>query len=122
MSLFTGPGRNSEMSMMRSSNVFGPNLPTSSRCPGDSIWNMPRVRVLRISSKVVGSSRGTASISTCCPSTRATAPLVHRVRDRRLHPDAQQVQLEQPQLLDVVLVELAHRVAQVAVLDRGAVA
>ena len=58
MSLFTGPGRNSEMSMIRSSNVCGPNLPTSSRCPGDSIWNMPSVRVLRISSKVVGSSRG----------------------------------------------------------------
>src|SRR4051794_7124467 len=116
MSLFTGPGRNSEMSMTMSSNVSGPNLPTSSRCPGDSIWNMPSVRVLRISSNVVGSSRGTASMSTVTPSTRH---LVEGVRDRRLHPDAEQVELEQPELLDVVLVELAHRIAQVAVLHRG---
>ena len=31
MSLLTGPGRNSEMSVMMSANVSGPNLPTSSR-------------------------------------------------------------------------------------------
>ena len=81
MSLFTGPGRNSEMSMMMSSNVCGPNLPTSSRCPGDSIWNMPSVRVLRISSNVVGSSRGTASMSTVSPSTRATSSRACAIAD-----------------------------------------
>ena len=54
MSLLTGPGRNSEMSVMRSSKVSGANLPTSSRWPGDSIWNMPRVRVDWISANVVG--------------------------------------------------------------------
>ncbi len=41
MSDLTGPGRNSEMSVMRSSKVSGPNLPTSSRWPGDSIWKQP---------------------------------------------------------------------------------
>ena len=52
MSDLTGPGRNSEMSMMRSSNVSGANLPISSRWPGLSIWKQPRVWVVRISRKV----------------------------------------------------------------------
>ena len=43
------------------------------------------------------------------------------MRHRRLHPDAEHVELEQPELLDVVLVELAHREAGVRRLDRGAV-
>ena len=59
MSDLTGPGRNSEMSMMRSSNVSGPNLPMSSRWPGLSIWKQPRVWVVRISRKVGSSSSGT---------------------------------------------------------------
>ena len=46
MSLLTGPGRNSEMSVMMSSKVSMPDLPTSSRCPGDSIWKTPRVLAL----------------------------------------------------------------------------
>ena len=50
MSDFIGPGRNSEMSMMRSLNSRGASLPISSRWPGDSIWKQPRVWVLRISS------------------------------------------------------------------------
>ncbi|CAB4887682.1 unannotated protein [freshwater metagenome] len=37
MSDFTGPGLNSEMSMIKSAKVSGANLPMSSRCPGDSI-------------------------------------------------------------------------------------
>ena len=41
MSLLTGPGRNSEMSVMMSSKVSRPDLPTSSRWPGDSIWKHP---------------------------------------------------------------------------------
>ena len=48
MSLLTGPGRNSEMSVMMSPKVSMPDLPTSSRCPGDSIWNTPRVRAALI--------------------------------------------------------------------------
>ena len=48
----TGPGRNREMSMMMSSNVCGANFPINSRCPGDSIWKHPRVRVERMRSKV----------------------------------------------------------------------
>ncbi len=47
--------------------------------------------------------------------------LAHGVLHRGLHPDAEHVQLEQPELLHVVLVELAHREAQPAGLDRGAV-
>ncbi len=39
----------------------------------------------------------------------------------RLHPDAEDVELEQAHLLDVVLVELAHREAEPARLDRSAV-
>ena len=111
---------------MRSPKVSGPNLPTSSRCPGDSIWNMPRVRVDWISAKVAGSSRGTCVLVVQVDQRvvgRAVDPahLVDRVRHRRLHPDAEHVELEQAELLDVVLVELAHREAQPAGLDRGAV-
>ena len=40
---------------------------------------------------------------------------------RRLHPDAEHVELEQAEVLDVVLVELAHREAGVRRLDGGAV-
>ena len=47
--------------------------------------------------------------------------LLHGVGHRRLHPDPEHVELEQPELLDVVLVELAHREAQPAGLHRGAV-
>ena len=124
MSLLTGPGRNSEMSVMRSPNVSGPNLPTSSRCPGDSIWNMPRVRVDWISAKVRRVVEGhlllVVEVDT---GRRAVDPATScdRVRHRRLHPDAEHVELEQAELLDVVLVELAHREAQPARLDRGAV-
>ena len=76
MSLLTGPGRNSEMSVIRSPNVSGPNLPTSSRCPGDSIWNMPRVRVDWISSKVSGSSSGTWVWSSRSIGTPPSSPAV----------------------------------------------
>ena len=62
MSDFTGPGRNSEMSMTRSSNRSGPNLPISSRCPGLSIWKQPRVWLVRISRNVASSSSGTCGL------------------------------------------------------------
>ena len=84
MSDFTGPGRNSEMSTMRSSNAVGPSLPTSSRWPGLSIWNIPRVRVVRISSKVSGSSSGTcasSSRSTRSPVTRSTSATACAIED-----------------------------------------
>ena len=44
MSLLTGPGRKSEMSVTMSEKDSMPDLPTSSRWPGDSIWKTPRVR------------------------------------------------------------------------------
>jgi hypothetical protein len=44
MSELTGPGRNSEMSTMRSSMSRGASFFTSSRWPGDSIWKQPIVR------------------------------------------------------------------------------
>ncbi len=47
--------------------------------------------------------------------------LVEGVGHRRLHPDAEDVGLEQPEDLDVVLVELAHREPLPAGLDRPAV-
>ena len=49
------------------------------------------------------------------------ADLGDGVRHRRLHPHAEHVELEQAEVLDVVLVELAHREPEVAGLDRGAV-
>ena len=51
MSDFTGPGRNSEMSMMRSSNRLGPELADELALPGAlDLEACPRVRVVRISS------------------------------------------------------------------------
>ena len=47
--------------------------------------------------------------------------LLYRVGHRGLHPDAEHIELEQAELLDIVLVELAHRKAQPAGLDRGAI-
>ncbi len=47
--------------------------------------------------------------------------LGHRVRHRRLHPDAEHVELEQAEVLDVVLVELAHREPGVGGLHGGPV-
>ncbi len=84
MSLLTGPGRNNEMSMMMSSNVSGANFPTSSRCPGDSIWNMPSVLVLWIKAYVAGSSRGacsSSSMSRSSPSTRRTSSIACAIDD-----------------------------------------
>ena len=43
-----------------------------------------------------------------CVVTVDPADLVERVRHRRLHADAEHVELEQTEVLDVVLVELAH--------------
>ena len=118
MSLLTGPGRNSEMSMMMSSNLSRGNLPTSSRWPGDSIWKQPSVFVLWISAYVVGSSRGTCDSSSMSMLDPADpGHLGDGMRHRRLHPDAEHVELEQPEVLDVLLVELAHRVAEEARLD-----
>ena len=61
MSDCMGPGRNREMSMMRSLSSIGASFPMSSRCPGDSIWKMPSVLVVRIISNVVSSSNGIRS-------------------------------------------------------------
>ena len=49
------------------------------------------------------------------------ADLVDGVGHRRLHPDAEDVELEQPERLDVVLVELAHGEPDPARLDRSPV-
>ena len=40
---FIGPGLNRLMSAMRSEYRSGCIFPSSSRWPGDSIWNIPRV-------------------------------------------------------------------------------
>ena len=143
MSDFTGPGRNSEMSMMRSSKVSGANLPTSSRWPGrldlehaEGVGDadQPEGRPRRRAGRRRGRSgrcwgRGTGVRLVASPDApglrrvRAVDPgdLVEGVGHRRLHPDPEDVELEQAELLDVVLVELAHREPQPARLDRGAV-
>ncbi|SIN14549.1 Uncharacterised protein [Mycobacteroides abscessus subsp. abscessus] len=68
MSECMGPGRNREMSMIRSPTSRGCIFPISSRCPGDSIWKQPRVWVERISSKVSSSRVSMASRSGRWPS------------------------------------------------------
>ena len=122
MSLLTGPGRNSEMSVMMSSNESSPDLPTSSRWPGRLDLEDPEG--LGRGDHLVG--RGVVERHLCVVVEVDLEPvgapdLGDRVGHRGLHPDAEHVELEQPEVLDVVLVELAHREAGEASLDRGAV-
>ena len=79
MSDFTGPGRNSEMSMIRSSNRVGCSFCRSSRWPGDSIWKQPSVSEARISSNVGSSSSGIRSRSTFSPVVRAISSIAWRI-------------------------------------------
>ena len=81
MSDFTGPGRNSEMSMMRSPKVSGANLPISSRWPGDSIWKQPRVCADCTSAKVAGSSRSRSSSSMRSPVVRSISSTAWAIED-----------------------------------------
>ena len=93
---------------MRSRKVSGPNLPTSSRCPGDSIWKQPRVwvgadqpeRRLVVVRHASSSIRPSVEVEPAprAPSTRRPGDLVDGVRHRRLHPDPEDVELEQPHL------------------------
>ncbi len=82
MSELTGPGRNSEMSTIRSCIVRGSSLATSSRWPGDSIWKQPSVRPVQIMSYVAWSSCGTPlSRSMSWPSTRLTSLSAYAIAD-----------------------------------------
>ena len=81
MSDFTGPGRNSEMSMIRSDHRVGWNFWRSSRWPGDSIWKHPIVSDDRMRSKVKGSSAGMASRSTFSPRVRAISSRAWRMAE-----------------------------------------
>ena len=81
MSDFTGPGRNREMSMMRSPKVSGANLPMSSRCPGDSIWKQPRVCADAMSANVSGSSRPWSSRAMRSPVVRSISSIAWAIDD-----------------------------------------
>ena len=76
MSELTGPGRNSDMSTIRSPMPRGASLVTSSRWPGDSIWKQPVVRPERIISNVGSSPRLIASMSTRSPRVRSISSSV----------------------------------------------
>ena len=116
MSDFTGPGRNSEMSTIRSSQRVGWSFWRSSRWPGDSIWKQPSVSEARISSNVGSSSSGIRSRSTFSPV--GARDLVERVAHRAEHAHAEDVELQVAEQLDVVLVGLDHAVAVRAALQR----
>ena len=79
MSDFTGPGRNNEMSTIRSSQREGWSFCSNSRWPGDSIWKQPRVSERRIRSNVGSSSSAIASRSTLCPVVRAISSSAWRI-------------------------------------------
>ena len=79
MSDLTGPGRNSEMSTIRSSNATGWSFWSSSRWPGDSIWKQPSVSEARIISNVAASSSAIRSRSTFSPVVRAISSSACRI-------------------------------------------
>ncbi len=109
MSDFTGPGRNSEMSTIRSSHRFGWSFCNSSRWPGDSIWKQPSVSESRIISKVsLVVERDPLEVDLLPHRPR---DLIHRVAHRREHPHTEDVELQVAEQLDVVLVGLDHPVA-----------
>ena len=68
---FMGPGLNSDICIVRSLNCVGWCLPVSSLWPGLSIWNTPRVFVVRICLKVSASSLEMASRSMLFLETRS---------------------------------------------------
>ncbi len=107
---------------MMSAKVSGPNLPTSSRWPGRLDLEAPQ-RVGRADEPegaVVVERHARAVVEVDLHGVDP-GDLVDGVRHRRLHADAEDVELEQPHRLDVVLVELAHREPQPARLDGRAV-
>ena len=107
---------------MMSSNESMPDLPTSSRWPGDSIWKQPRVFALRDHVERPRVVEGHLLLVVEVDAhPLEPLDLVDGVRHRRLHPDAEHVELEQAEVLDVVLVELAHREPGVRRLHRGPV-
>ena len=119
MSDFTGPGRNSEMSTIRSSQRVGWSFCSSSRWPGDSIWKQPSVSERADQLERRDRRRAAiASRSTFSPVVRAISSRAWRIE--REHPHAQDVELQVPQQLDVVLVGLDHPVAVRAALERHA--
>ena len=118
MSDFTGPGRNSEMSTIRSSHRSGCSFCSSSRWPGDSIWKHPSVSEARIVSNVVEVVERDAVEVDLLP--RRARDLVERVAHRAQHAHAEDVELQVAEQLDVVLVGLDHAMAVGAALQRHA--
>ena len=116
MSDFTGPGRNSEMSTIRSSHRVGWSFWSSSRWPGRLDLEAPeRVRGADQLERrdVVG--RDPVQVDLLPGGAR---DLIQGVAHRREHPDAQDVELQVAEQLDVVLVGLDHPVAVRAPLER----
>ena len=122
MSLLTGPGRNSEMSVMMSSKRLDAGLADQLPLPRRLDLEDPErlgAADHREGRRVVeGHLRLVVEVD---PTPVDPLDLGHRVRHRGLHPDAEHVELEQPEVLHVVLVELAHREAGEAGLHRRAV-
>ena len=122
MSDLTGPGRNSEMSTMRSSKRLGPEL--ADELALARALDLEHAQGAGGADQLVGGGvvvRHLRLVVEVDVLARDPRDLGDGVGHRRLHPDAEDVELEEAQGLDVVLVELAHREPQPARLDRGAV-
>ena len=124
MSDLTGPGRNSEMSTIEVVEGLGPELADQLALPrrldleaAEGVGRPDQLEGRRVVVRHAGRRRRWLDARR----RRPGATSADGVRHRRLHPDAEDVELEQPEVLDVVLVELAHREAEAARLDRGAV-
>ncbi len=107
---------------MRSSNRLGPSLPTSSRWPG--ALDLEHAQGAGGADQLVGGGVVVRHLGLVVEVDLLAGDPRHLgdgVGHRRLHPDAEHVELEEAQGLDVVLVELAHREPDPARLDRGAV-
>ena len=121
MSLLTGPGRKSEMSVMMSLEGLDARpahqLALAGRLDLEDAQGAGRADH-RVGRRVVeGHLRLVVEVDL---DPVDAGDLGHGVRHRRLHADAEHVELEQPERLHVVLVELAHREAGVRRLHRRA--
>ena len=116
MSDFTGPGRNNEISTIRSSHRFGCSFWSSSRWPGDSIWKQPSIRGTDQleSARVVQSDAVEVYLL-----ARRSSDLIECVAHGREHPNAEDVELQVAEQLDVVFVGLDHPVTVRASFQRN---
>ena len=99
-----GPGRMIATCTIRSLKHRGCDCQSDCCCARDSIWKRPMVSTLQITSNTRWSSSG--KVVEVGPLSRRLLDEVEALRDRRQRAQPEQIHLDEPEILHVVLVEL----------------